>query len=298
MANDEDFKARLARLAQAPADAPRPPSATCSACDDTGWARHEGKVYACLCEAGQKKPPTIPTIRDVGDAHTLRALFPKGIPSAISGYAVRLEACGVGRAESRYTFDSFAARFRGDKIIERHLNLARLWIDTEPSKRTDLVLFGAHGRGKTGLAVAIARALVERKERLHFVEAEGIATRIRNTYNRHGGGGDWHDPSDRDVETEADVVAELTGIDTLIVDEVTGVKITEFVDDKLRAIVTTRQRNARPTILTLNLPADDANDAGRIEAGLARIFGGALYDRLAERAQFLAMFGPSVRGKK
>lgn len=297
MANDDDFKARLARLAALGSQSVASGPAVCPACSGSGWAVYEGTAYACLCADGQKKPATVKTLRDVASEHALRTLFPDGIPREIIGWSIRLEACGVGRAESRYTFETFAARFKDDKVNERHLRIAQLWIETEPAKRSDLVLFGSHGRGKTGLAVAIARALVERKTAgsIHFTEAEHIAQRIRSTYRRGGDDGRY-EPGERTSESEADVQHALVDVGTLIIDEVTGVKITEFVDDKLRAIVTARQRAERPTLLTLNVDAALSQDAAGVEAALARILGPALYDRLAERAQFLAMFGSSTRG--
>lgn len=269
----------------------------CTGCDGTGWARYNDRVYACLCALGQRKPANIQTIRDVADAAILRELFPDGLPQETIGWSTRLEACGVGRAESRYTFETFAQRFKGDKINERHLHVAQLWIETDANKRSDLVFFGSHGRGKTGLTVAIAHALVARKDAsVLFTSCESIAARIRGTY-RHAGEDGRYDPSDR-AETEQDIMAALTQVGTLIVDEVTGVKLTEFVDDKLRTIVTQRQRMERATLLTLNVDASLATEPALIEATLARILGSALYDRLAERAQFLAFFGASTRGTR
>jgi DNA replication protein DnaC len=293
LSKDEAFKARLERLKHGAATSP--PANVCEGCSGTGWVQTRANtVAACLCAAGQARPSSVPSIRTAVDEHELRLIFPHGVPTETLGYRSKLEAIGVGRAEAGYTLEGYAARFHGDPVTKRHHAIAKLWIDMEPHKRSDLVLCGTHGVGKTGLAIAIARELLIKHESVYYTDLDRLSMRIRATFR---GNDERYDPSDRD-ETERDIHDQLGAVGTLILDEISGARLSEFLDDRMRGIITGRQRNEYASILILNVDARLQTDGPGLEMALSQMFGPALYDRLIERGQVLPCFGPTKRQPK
>ena len=76
-------------------------------------------------------------------------------------------------------------------------------------------------------------------------------------------------------------------------DEWGGEGLSEFVEKALTLAIDRRQKAQVPTIITLNLAADVANDVATEQ--LVEMFGPSLADRLRERAQFWPIWGKSKR---
>lgn len=205
---------------------------------------------------------------------------------------VMIGRAGVGDRFADFTFETFATKFAGDVMCEKFATWVKLWSEQPNDKRSDLVMAGPNGTGKTGLAVAALRAAIDQGAAGYFVELEALSIRWRATYGRRS-------DIDEPAETEAEVFEHLTTVDVLIVDELTGSKATDFVEDKLRAIIVARQRANLPTILTLNVERTIGTagnvDGDKFQRAIAVLLGPTLFDKLRERAQFFPMFGPSKR---
>lgn len=257
-----EMSTRIDRLKAASAERGDARPAVCPACGGTGWqpsATDPDRVQRCLC---------------------WRAKY-TGIAS--------VAACGVGERDAGFTFDSYRKKFATSPDAVKCLTWAELWIRTDLARRSDIILVGPNGTGKTGLAIAMLRAVIDAGSTARFTEVDALARRWRATFARKR-------TSDNDLigESDQDIVDELIGLDLLVLDEFAGTVSTEFIGDAVRSIVVGRQRRERPTILTLNVKADAQDDA-TVEADLARLLGPTLFDKLRERAQFFFLFGPSAR---
>lgn len=247
--------------------------------------RHPGTqsaVYACLCQRGQAK--RIASITSQITEAEREQYWPGGVPQAVDPQRV-LELLTAARIPPKFlpwSLASYRERFKSDREQQRYLKLAEEWI--QASERSDLVIFGPNGTGKTGIAIALVRALAEQQQRSEFWTMRELSIAWRDTFR--AGARD-----DDGALTEADFLASLVALDLLIVDEVSGQRLSEFVEDTLTMIVDKRQRLQKPTILTMNTPAE-AEDDGAV---LAQLLGPTLQDRLRERGQFWPMKGLSRR---
>lgn len=248
-------------------------------------AKPANVAYACLCPAGQRLTPAVLSISNVASEHDLRRLFPRGLPERAVGWRSRLEQAGVGRGSSHFSLDTYRDEFGVDAACMRFYRLGSEWARVSRSERSDLVLFGPNGTTKTGLAVSLLRASVERGDTVRFLDLATLAQLWRETFD------------DRSDISTSDLTSALVDVDVLVVDEVGGGNLTDFVTSTLTMLVNRRQQNARPTVLTLNVPAYDAAGAPieDLNEYLLAMFGPTLFDRLRERAQFWPMVGGSRR---
>ena len=256
----------------------------------TPEAGSHGMVYACICEKGKQKQASIPRLSSIALALTqdeIRDYWPKGAPEASRDRVLRmLSEAKIPPKFLPWSMTSYAERFKGEKDQKRYLKLAAEWIKLPTADRSDLIIYGPNGTGKTGMAIAIARALAEQQQRSLFWTMRELAIAWRETFRKEG--------ATPDAPSEADFLDALVAPDVLILDEVSGQRMSEFVEDTLTMIVDKRQKLQRPTILTLNLPAESglALEDGEI---VTQLLGPTLQDRLRERGQWWAMKGLSRR---
>lgn len=242
-------------------------------------------AYTCICHRGKaKEGKGWTSIRTLLSDEDLQRYWPGGAPAVDRG---RVEQLLIdGRVPPKFlpwSLQSYAERFR-DWPQGRYVPIAEAWLLQPLEARSDLVLFGPNGTGKTGMAIALARGVAEQQQPIIFWPLRELAIAWRDRFSRR------EDDAD-DQESEQLLLTALTEAPLLVIDEVAG--LSRFVEDTLTLIVDKRQRNLRPTILTLNSAAQqaDADDA----AVLAELLGATLQDRLRERAQFWAMKGQSQR---
>ena len=154
---------------------------------------------------------------------------------------VRLfEVSGMRGIMRDMTFDSFNQQRRG-KIYEAAKRYAE---DFTPQTNTGLILFGKAGAGKTHLAVAIARFIIEQKQiAARVARTVELLSDIRRTFNEHDG---------YRAESEAELIQKLAFVPLLILDDLGAEKVSDWVREVLYRIIDERWLEQKPMIITTN----------------------------------------------
>ena len=146
-----------------------------------------------------------------------------------------------------------------------------------------LLFIGAVGVGKTHLAVAILRELIERYQvRGLFYQFGALLRRIQDSYN----------PVSK--ASELTVLEPVFEAEVLVLDELGASKPTDWVRDTMMQIINTRYNDKRLTIFTTNYLDDRKNDKDAGEILEDRI-GVALRSRLYEMCKTVVIEGDDYR---
>ena len=136
-----------------------------------------------------------------------------------------------------------------------------------------LILLGPPGTGKNHLAAAIARVLLAQGHTVLQTTVWEVIDRIRETWRREDG------PSERAV------IEAFAAVDLLILDEIGKQHGSESERLSLFAVLDSRYRDCRPTILLSN----------ETRNGLESALGAASFDRLCHHGILLQCLWPSYR---
>jgi DNA replication protein DnaC len=223
----------------------------CPLCDDTGWkpadAADTRRVVRCDCWR-----------QNVTDQRLAGANIPK-----------RYQHCTIANF-SAYNESLERAAAQARRIVEAHTVAGR-----------GLFFEGQPGVGKTHLAVAVLKEVMQRLNvRGLFYDTRDLLRVIRSTY----------DPSIR--TTELEVLSPVMRADLLVLDDLGAEKTSEWVEETMNLIVNTRYNQQRLTIFTSNYP--DIPDDTDPNALLFRI-GARMRSRLHEMCEFVPMDGADYR---
>jgi DNA replication protein DnaC len=232
--------------------------AVCTICDGTGW-----KIVERAGLSGAERCECAAATRTQG----LR------------------ESSGIPPNYQRASLDNF--QIPQDNPIAR-AGLGKVLLDVRgfvrefpAPERPGLLLVGDTGTGKTHLAVAALKALIEKGHEGLFFDYQNLLDRIRAGYDRNAGA------SDREA------YASVLDADVLLIDDLGSHRVTEWVEDTVTSIVTHRCNHKKPLITTTNLDVDDTpytETAGvRPKKNLAEVIGTRARSRLFEMCRVVRM---------
>jgi len=220
------FASGLREVGEPPAtvDRTNPQDVVCPICFGTGTRLDPGKG-AAICDCRRSNSGT-------------RALEAARLPP-------RFRECSFHnyypKNDSQYFAHSFASRL----------------VDEYPAVEAGLLFMGGVGVGKTHLAVAVLKELIEKKGvTCLFYESGSLLKAIQDSYN----------PVSQTSEMR--VLAPVYQAEVLVLDELGASVPTNWVRDTLYQIINTRYNNKKLTIFTTNyldeprVAAEEASDSG------------------------------------
>jgi len=194
---------------------------------------------------------------------------------------VRIPARHAG--STREAFDTSGPRMQGFLTVSQYI---KRWQD-EGDKR-GLVMYGAVGRGKTHLLVALLRELVfAHGVTARFVEFSHLLADLKSGFDVGRGSARTIDP--------------LVAVDILAIDELGKGRNTEFEGTVVDELVSRRYNAAKPILATTNYAPGHSKGrgvpnmaTGDMPALVDRI-GDRVYSRLRETADFVPLRGDDYR---
>ncbi|MDQ3803883.1 MAG: ATP-binding protein [Acidobacteriota bacterium] len=150
-----------------------------------------------------------------------------------------LEAARIPNRYASYTLRGYRpAEGNGSQL--RAFNYALRLVREYPAVDRGLLLTGPVGVGKTHLAVAILRGLIERGVPCLFYEFGALLKEIQDSYNSVSN------------TSELGVLAPVYQAEVLVLDELGASKPTDWVRDTMMQIIGKRYNDRRLTVFTTN----------------------------------------------
>jgi DNA replication protein DnaC len=149
------------------------------------------------------------------------------------------------------SFDNFVIPGPENPIARHDLTTVLLQVknyvrDFPHETRPGLLLIGEPGSGKTHLAVAALRKIVEKGFECLFCDYQNLLDRIRAGF----------DEASHSTDKEAYRIA--LEAEVLLLDDLGAHRGSDWVEDTITAIITYRCNNRKPLIATTNVPDADA----------------------------------------
>jgi DNA replication protein DnaC len=221
----------------------------CPNCGGTGWELVEGKgVRHCPCKITARV-----------DLLLAQAKIP-----------TRFKDCTFE------TFDSYCPS------LARALMTARRFVEEYPNVDVGLLYLGSCGVGKTHLAIAALKALIEKGIPGLFYDFRDLLKEIQDSYN----------PNTRTSELK--ILSPVLETDVLVLDELGASKPTEWVQETMTHIINKRYLDKKITIFTSNYM--DMTIGSAYDETLTERVGVRLRSRLKEMCKQILIEGDDYRG--
>ena len=156
----------------------------------------------------------------------------------------RLERARIPARYLAKSIETFTARDKHRKML---VHSAQAYISGFTFKADfpkGLLMSGYVGCGKSHLAVAILRGIIEKGYSGLYYNSPDLLRDIRATFQQ-----------DSDL-TEDDLIEQVTSVDLLVFDDVGAENMTDFVKDRFYLIINERYEGCKPIIVTTNLDVD------------------------------------------
>jgi len=194
------------------------------------------------------------------------------------------------------TFENWKHRPDNQNLLDFGKRYCASW-ETVFANNRGLLLHGEAGNGKTYFSFAIANELYKQGKAVMAISVSRILAVIKDSYDQHGDMG------------ETDVFNTIGEASLLILDDLGVEYKTNWAYEKLYAIIDTRYRANKPTIITTNLrigedgkgkKIDEIRDNLSIVDSKTRLTdpSNRIYNRLVEMCTFFEVTGQSWRTQK
>ena len=234
--------------------------APCPLCGGTGWQPDEkaeggaSTVVRCACQVAASAE----------DKLRAASIPPRYQHCDFMGFATS------GLENSAYNDSLKNARFLAEAFAREYPELGE-------KQGLGLLLMGPVGVGKTHLAVATLRVLLDRGFPGLFCDFRDLLKQIQDSYN----------PVSQ--STEMAILSPVLETEILVLDDIGAGKLTNWVLDTVGHILNTRYSKRRTTILTTNYLDQPARTQGRLrqEDTLADRIGDRIRSRLYEMCRLV-----------
>ena len=193
------------------------------------------------------------------------------------------------RIPPRYFSRGFDVYRDHHRLQGRALRRAIEYVEAFPDVPRGLLFVGPCGVGKTHLAVAILKALVQdKKASARFVDEAEFLRRLMYSYGPDS------------PETERELLLPLLSADLLVWDDLGTGRPTEWVAETIRTVLNHRYTYNKQTVLTSNWPVKTQEGTSlRRESlkdqTLSERIGLRLYSRIMEMCELVEVEGPDAR---
>ena len=193
-----------------------------------------------------------------------------------------MDGGGVPRLYRDFTFASWDTQtsetLRGKEEARYYAELfASGRLEVNGVQRFGLVLSGAVGRGKTGLASCILMERARHNETVLWVDFSKFIRKVRDTYR------------DGSFTSYEDIVGAAATVPFLLIDDMGDMNATKAISDDLRRnvydVISERYNELRPTLITTNLSIDQFRDT----------FGERISDRILHLYHWQEIGGANLR---